>query len=157
MEAWARFSAPPIRAWAVRSQSRSARKHSAAASRQESRSIAAISHPNVCTLHDVGPNYLVMELVEGETLSARLKRGKLTLDETLRFGAQIAEALAVAHAKGIVHRDLKPANIMLTKSGVKVLDFGLAKSALDPTLTATADVIGTPAYMAPERAGRKRS
>ena len=118
---------------------------------QESRSIAAISHPNVCTLYDVGPNYLVMELVAGETLAARLKRGKLTINETIRFGAQIAEALAVAHSKGIVHRDLKPANVMLTKSGVKVLDFGLAKSAVDPSLTATGGVMGTPLYMAPER------
>lgn len=118
---------------------------------QESRSIAAISHPNVCTLYDVGPNYLVMELLQGETLAARLKRGKLSISETIRFGAQIAEALAVAHAKGIVHRDLKPANIMLTKSGVKVLDFGLAKSAVDPSLTAAGGVMGTPIYMAPER------
>jgi eukaryotic-like serine/threonine-protein kinase len=118
---------------------------------QESRSIAAISHPNVCTLYDVGPNYLVMELVEGETLAARLKRGKLPMAETIRFGAQIAEALAVAHGKGIVHRDLKPANIMLTKSGVKVLDFGLAKSVVDPSLTAAGGVMGTPVYMAPER------
>lgn len=118
---------------------------------QEARSIAVISHPNVCTLYDVGPNYLVMELVEGETLAARLKRGKLSINETVRFGAQIAEALAVAHAKGIVHRDLKPANIMLTKSGVKVLDFGLAKSAADPSLTAAGGVMGTPAYMSPER------
>ena len=118
---------------------------------QESCSIAAISHPNVCTLYDVGPNYLVMELVEGETLAARLKRGKLSINETLHFGAQIAEALAVAHAKGIVHRDLKPANIMLTKSGVKVLDFGLAKSVVDPSLTAAGGVMGTPVYMAPER------
>jgi Tol biopolymer transport system component len=118
---------------------------------QEARSIASINHPNVCTLHDVGPNYLVMELVEGETLAARLKRGKLSANETIRIGAQIAEALAVAHAKGIVHRDLKPGNIMLTKSGVKVLDFGLAKSAIDPSITAEGGVIGTPAYMAPER------
>jgi eukaryotic-like serine/threonine-protein kinase len=118
---------------------------------QESRSIAAISDPNVCTLYDVGPNYLVMELVEGETLATRLKRGKLSINETIRFGAQIAEALAAAHAKGIVHRDLKPANIMLTKSGVKVLDFGLAKSAVDPSLTAAGGVMGTPVYMAPER------
>ncbi len=117
---------------------------------QESRSIAAINHPYVCTLHDVGPNYLVMELIEGETLTARLKRGKLPIDQAIRFGAQIAEALAVAHAKGIVHRDLKPGNIMLTKSGVKVLDFGLAKSVEDPSLTA-AGVMGTPAYLAPER------
>ena len=118
---------------------------------QESRCIAAISHPNVCTLYDVGPNYLVMELLEGETLAARLKRGKLSIDETIRIGGQIAEALAVAHARGIVHRDLKPANIMLTRSGVKVLDFGLAKSALDPSVTVAGGVMGTPAYLAPER------
>jgi eukaryotic-like serine/threonine-protein kinase len=123
--------------------------------RQESRSIAAISHPNVCTLHDVGPNYLVMELVEGETLAARLKRSRLTLAQALRFGAQIAAALAVAHARGIVHRDLKPANIMVTKTSVKVLDFGLARSPGDPFLTEPGHVIGTPAYMAPERAEGK--
>jgi len=125
--------------------------------RQESRSIAAISHPNVCTLHDIGPNFLVMELVDGETMAARLKRGKLTLTQSLRFGAQIAEALAVAHGRGIVHRDLKPANIMLTKSGVKVLDFGLARSPGDPLLTEPGHVIGTPAYMAPERAEGKEA
>ncbi|MBV9498913.1 MAG: protein kinase [Acidobacteriaceae bacterium] len=118
---------------------------------RESRSIAAINHPHVCTLHDVGPNYLVMELVEGETLAARLKRGKLSIAQTIRFGSQIAEALAVAHANGIVHRDLKPANIMLTKSGVKVLDFGLAKSTTDPDISAASGVMGTPAYIAPEQ------
>lgn len=118
--------------------------------KQEARSIAAISHPNVCTLYDVGPGYLVMELVEGETLEVRLKRGKLSLAQTLRFGAQIAAALAFAHARGIVHRDLKPANLMLTKSGVKVLDFGLARSHSNPNLTEPGHVIGTPAYMAPE-------
>ena len=118
---------------------------------RESRAIAALNHPNICTLHDVGPNYLVMELVEGETLAARLKRGKLSTAQTVRCGAQIAEALAAAHAKGIIHRDLKPANVMLTKSGVKVLDFGLAKSAVDPVLTPEYVAIGTPAYMAPEQ------
>jgi eukaryotic-like serine/threonine-protein kinase len=118
---------------------------------QEARAIAVISHPNVCTLFDVGPNYLVMELVEGETLAARLKRGKLSISDTLRYGAQIAEALAVAHAQGIIHRDLKPGNIMLAKSGAKVLDFGLAKSTVDPSVTATGNVMGTPAYLAPER------
>ena len=117
---------------------------------QEARSIAVISHPNVCTLYDVGPNYLVMELVEGETLAARLKRGKLSTRETVRFGAQIAEALSVAHSQGIVHRDLKPGNIMLAKSAVKVLDFGLARSAADPSVTAAGAVMGTPAYLAPE-------
>ena len=94
---------------------------------REARAVAALNHPHICTLYDVGPNYLVMELVEGETLAARLKRGKLSLDEALRYGGQIADALAAAHAKGIVHRDLKPGNIMVTKAGVKVLDFGLAK------------------------------
>lgn len=118
---------------------------------QEARSIAVISHPNVCTLYDVGPNYLVMELVEGETLAVRLKRGRLPINDVIRFGVKIAEALAVAHAQGIIHRDLKPGNIMLTKSGVKVLDFGLAKSNVDPTVTAEGAVMGTPAYLAPER------
>jgi len=117
---------------------------------QESRAIAALNHPNICTLHDVGANYLVMELVEGETLAARLKRGKLTIEQAIRFGAQIAEGLAAAHAKGIIHRDLKPANVMLTKSGVKVLDFGLAKSMNAANLTASDAIVGTPAYMAPE-------
>ena len=118
---------------------------------REARVIAALNHPNICTLHDVGPNYLVMELVEGETLAARLKRGRLPMEQTIRYGAQIASALSAAHAKGIVHRDLKPGNVMITKTGVKVLDFGLAKSKQDETVTATNAVIGTPAYMAPEQ------
>ena len=118
---------------------------------KESRAIAALNHPCICTLHDVGPNYLVMELIEGETLAARLKRGSLSIPQAIQFGAQIAEALAAAHAKGIVHRDLKPANVMLTKSGVKVLDFGLAKSAADPSLSVEGTLMGTPAYMAPEQ------
>ena len=118
---------------------------------REARVIASLSHPNICTLHDVGPNYLVMELIEGETLRDRLKRGKLSIGQTIQYGAQIADALAAAHAKGIVHRDLKPANVMITKSGVKVLDFGLAKSEHDPNLTAADVVMGTPAYMAPEQ------
>jgi len=118
---------------------------------REAKAIAQLNHPNICTLHDVGPNYLVMELVEGETLAARLKKGPLPLDQVLKYGAQIADALAAAHAKGIVHRDLKPGNIMVTKTGVKVLDFGLAKSPADETLTASRAVMGTPAYMAPEQ------
>ncbi|HLN00455.1 MAG TPA: protein kinase [Bryobacteraceae bacterium] len=124
---------------------------------RESQAIAALNHPNICTLHDVGPNYLVMELVDGETLAARLKRGKLSIEQTIRFGTQIADALAAAHAKGIIHRDLKPANIMLTKSGAKVLDFGLAKSAVDQTLTGAGVVMGTLAYMAPEQFEGKKA
>src|SRR5437016_6140147 len=96
---------------------------------REARAIAALNHPHVCTLHDVGPNYLVMELLEGETLAARLHKGPLSAEKVVRFGAEIADALAVAHAHGIIHRDLKPGNIMLTRTGVKVLDFGLAKFA----------------------------
>jgi eukaryotic-like serine/threonine-protein kinase len=120
---------------------------------KESRAIAALNHPNICTLHDVGPNYLVMELIEGETLAARLKRGKLSVAQVLQLGAQIADALAAAHALGIIHRDLKPANVMLTKTGLKVLDFGLAKSTTDPSQSIEGMVMGTPAYMAPEQFG----
>ncbi|HXS98186.1 MAG TPA: protein kinase [Candidatus Limnocylindrales bacterium] len=118
---------------------------------REARAIAALNHPNVCTLYDVGPNYLVMEFCAGETLAARLKRGPLTPEETARAGSVIAAALAAAHTRGIIHRDLKPANIILGKSGPKVLDFGLAKSEVDPTLTSADLIMGTPAYMAPEQ------
>jgi len=118
---------------------------------REARAIAALNHPHICTLHDVGPAYLVMELLEGETLAARLLRGRLPLEQTVEFGAQIAGALAAAHARGIVHRDLKPANIMLTKSGVKLLDFGLSRSSHDAHATAEWERMGTPAYMAPEQ------
>ena len=118
---------------------------------REARAISSLNHPNICTLYDVGPNFLVMELVEGETLAERLKKGPLPLERAIEYGAQAANALAAAHAKGITHRDLKPGNIMLSKSGVKVLDFGLAKSHWDETVTATREVMGTPAYMAPEQ------
>src|SRR5437870_1971168 len=121
----------------------------------EARTISSLNHPNICTLYDVGPNYLVMELVEGETIAARLKSGPLPVKTALLYASQIMAALVEAHAKGIVHRDLKPANIMIAKSGVKVLDFGLAKSGQDETITASRMVMGTPAYMAPEqREGR---
>jgi Tol biopolymer transport system component len=122
---------------------------------REARAISSLNHPHICTLHDVGPNYLVMELVEGETLAARLKKGPLSMELVLRYGAEIADALAAAHAKEIIHRDLKPGNIMITKSGVKVLDFGLAKTQRDETLTASRAVMGTPAYMAPEQSEGK--
>ena len=118
---------------------------------REAQAISALNHPHICTLYDVGPNYLVMELVEGETLAARLKKGKLSLDDTVRLGGQIAAALAEAHSKGITHRDLKPSNVMIARNGAKVLDFGLAKSATDETRTLTQGVMGTPAYMAPEQ------
>jgi predicted Ser/Thr protein kinase len=116
---------------------------------RESRAIAALNHPQICTLYDIGPNYLVMELVEGDTLAELLKKGALPMPHVLRYGGQIADALSAAHSKGITHRDLKPANIMIAKNGVKVLDFGLAKSASDET--ATLAIMGTPAYMAPEQ------
>src|SRR5262249_6867930 len=101
---------------------------------REARSIAALSHPHICVVHDVGrdngTDYLVMELLDGETLADRLARSKhrsLPIAEVLRYAIEIADAIDKAHRSGIVHRDLKPANIMLTKSGVKLLDFGLAK------------------------------
>lgn len=117
----------------------------------EARAISSLNHPHICTLHDVGPDYLVMELVEGETLAARLRRGALSIDETIQYGTQIAGALAAAHAKGIVHRDLKPANIMLTPHGAKILDFGIAKVLSETDRTATHVLMGTPGYMAPEQ------
>lgn len=121
---------------------------------QEARAIAALNHPNICTLHDVGPNYLVMEYVEGTALS-----GPLPVEEALRLAIQIASALEAAHAKGITHRDLKPANILLTKEGVKLLDFGLAKvsETKDASVTHTmaGTILGTAAYMSPEQAEGK--
>src|SRR5712691_2451741 len=116
---------------------------------REARAIAALNHPNICTLYDVGPNYLVMELVEGKPL-----KGPLALEQALQYAAQICDALDAAHRKAIIHRDLKPGNILVTKQGIKLLDFGLARVASgenDPTLTHPGDVMGTPAYMAPEQ------
>ena len=119
---------------------------------REARAISALNHPYICTLYDVGPNYLVMELVEGETLAERLRNKPLPMDFVLRYGAQIAEGLAAAHTRGIIHRDLKPANIMIAKSGIKILDFGLARfTNPGDTLTASRVVMGTPAYMPPEQ------
>ena len=101
---------------------------------REARSVSSLNHPHICTLHDVGregeTDYLVMELIEGETLADRLARGPLPLPEVLKLGAQIADALDRAHRAGVVHRDLKPGNVMLTKSGAKLMDFGLARNAV---------------------------
>lgn len=154
-------------AFAAMSPSRFRRNALASASR-EARAIASLNHPNVCTLHDVGPNYLVMELVEGETLAERISQGPIPLEEVLGIAKQIADALEAAHEKGITHRDLKPGNIIIKPGGgVKVLDFGLAKmggtptaqSDNSPTLTMGATqagvILGTAAYMAPEQARGK--
>jgi serine/threonine-protein kinase len=128
---------------------------------REARAIAALNHPNICTLFDVGPNYLVMEYVEGEDL-----KGPVPLGRALEIAGQIAAALEAAHEKGIVHRDLKPGNIKIKPDGsVKVLDFGLAKSAVEnaevtadsPTLlSGTGMILGTAGYMSPEQAKGKQ-
>src|SRR6202048_1109699 len=98
---------------------------------REAKTISSLNHPHICVLHDVGHqdgiDYLVMECVEGETLAKRLEKGPLPRDQVVRFGGQIADALDKAHRSGVVHRDLKPGNIMLTPTGAKLLDFGLAK------------------------------
>src|SRR6201993_3494399 len=104
---------------------------------REARTISQLSHPNICTLYDVGENYIVMELLEGESLADRLSRGAMPLPEVLNYGAQIAEALGKAHRERVIHRDLKPGNIMITKSGAKLLDFGLAKTGIGPAIGAT--------------------
>lgn len=127
--------------------------------RREARATAALNHPHICTLYDVGEqdgaSYLVMEYVEGQTLTARLREGPLPLDQLLRRAIEASQALVAAHERGIVHRDLKPANLMLTQAGVKVLDFGLAKftgaDASAIAATGAHTVLGTPAYMSPEQ------
>jgi eukaryotic-like serine/threonine-protein kinase len=150
---------------------------SSAESRQrferEAKTISQLSHPHICALYDVGNHdgveFLVMEYLEGETLSDRLAKGPLAFDQVLRFGLEIADALDKAHRQGIVHRDLKPGNVMITKSGVKLLDFGLAKAVAPHTarsgvsltalptqqaqaeLTAEGSILGTLQYMAPEQ------
>jgi len=136
---------------------------------REARAIAALNHPNICGIYDVGPDYLVMELVDGPTLKERIDEGALPLHEALRVAEQIAAALAAAHERLIVHRDLKPGNIKIKEDGtVKVLDFGLAKLGTTPgaaesedsptfsmTFTQAGAILGTAAYMSPEQARGK--
>src|SRR6202162_3455956 len=129
---------------------------------REARAVSSLNHPNICALYDIGrqdgTDYLVMEYIEGETLSKRLERGPLAPAELSRIAIQICEALEKAHRQGIIHRDLKPANVMLTKSGVKVLDFGLAKQHMESTpgestlqrVSEEGKFVGTIQYMAPE-------
>src|SRR5215469_13885697 len=135
----------------------------------EAKTISSLNHPHICVLHDIGQqdkiDYLVMECVEGETLAKRLEKGPLPLEQVVKYGAQVADALDKAHRSGVVHRDLKPGNIMLTATGAKLLDFGLAKPAVPlasgATLTATATpttpvtqegtIVGTFEYMSPEQ------
>ena len=140
---------------------------------REARTISSLNHPNICTLHDVGHqdgiDYLVMEYLEGETLADRLSKGPLPIEQVLKYGVEICDGLERAHRSGVVHRDLKPGNIMLTKTGAKLMDFGLAKAAVASVaaasgltvtlttppgshpLTAQGTVVGTFQYMSPEQ------
>ncbi len=120
----------------------------------EARAIAAVSHPHICQIFGIGTDYLVLEFVAGAPL-----QGPLAAKDALRLATQVASALEAAHECGVLHRDLKPANILLTKSGIKLLDFGLAKlsanAAPDMTASITGNLVGTPAYMSPEQAQGK--
>jgi serine/threonine protein kinase len=135
---------------------------------REAKAISSLSHPHICPLYDVGhqdgTDFLVMEYLEGETLADRLKKGRLPLEQVLQYAIQIADALDAAHSHGVIHRDLKPGNIMLTKSGAKLLDFGLAKARAAEAaagmtagttkttpLTGEGTILGTLQYMAPEQ------
>jgi serine/threonine protein kinase len=144
---------------------------------REARAISSLSHPNICHLYDVGQqdgiSFLVMEYLEGETLADRLRKGSLPIEQVLKCGIEICEGLERAHRNGVVHRDLKPGNIMLTKSGAKLMDFGLAKPAVPPSpprsgltqtlatpqhpLTAEGMVVGTFQYMSPEQVEGKEA
>jgi eukaryotic-like serine/threonine-protein kinase len=146
---------------------------------REARAISSLNHPNICTLHDVGHqdgvDFLVMEFLEGETLADRLRKGPLTTEQVLKYGIEICEGLERAHKSGVVHRDLKPANVMLTKTGAKLMDFGLAKAtpagtspassltmtishpSADQPLTAHGTIVGTFQYMSPEQTEGKEA
>jgi serine/threonine protein kinase len=133
---------------------------------REAKAVSSLNHPHICVLHDVGSqdglDYLVMEYIDGETLAKRLEKGPLPLEQVLKHGAQIADALDKAHRSAVIHRDLKPGNVMLTSTGAKLLDFGLAKPVTSPgsgaMLTATettpvtqqGTIVGTFQYMSPE-------
>jgi serine/threonine protein kinase len=169
--AWAKSIAPMIHVWAGDVAVKISAERFSDRFSCEVRAVAALNHPNICQLYDVGPNYLVMELVEGPKLAERIKKAPIPLEEALAIAKQIAEAVETAHEKGIVHRDLKPGNIKLRMDGtVKVLDFGLAKMTEtsdagpppedSPTLTLEAatrigTILGTAAYMSPEQARGK--
>src|SRR5271169_769346 len=146
---------------------------------REARAISSLNHPNICTLHDVGhqdgTDFLVMEYLDGETLADRLMKGPLSSEQVLKHGIDICEGLEKAHKSGVIHRDLKPGNIMLTKSGAKLMDFGLAKAmpaheplasgltrtssgpSADQPLTTQGTVVGTLQYMSPEQVEGKEA
>ena len=146
---------------------------------REARAISSLNHPNICTMHDVGHqdgiDFLVMEFLEGETLAERLLKGPLPTELVLKYGVEICEGLERAHRSGVVHRDLKPGNVMLTKTGAKLMDFGLAKAAptgvtpassltmtisgasADQPLTAHGTIVGTFQYMSPEQTEGKEA
>ena len=167
MAAWARSIAPGIRASiesvAIKILAPGITPDAAARGRlvAEARAASLLNHPNICALYDIGSHeatdFLVMELLEGETFAARLLPGPLPFPSVVRIGAEIAQALDAAHARGIVHRDLKPGNVMLTRTGAKLLDFGIATighpavDGDDQRPSSTGTVTGTPPYMAPEQ------
>src|SRR5271157_2082814 len=146
---------------------------------REGRAISSLNHPNICTLHDVGHqdgiDFLVMEFLEGETLADRLAKGPLPTEQVMKYGIEICEGLERAHKSGVVHRDLKPANVMLTKTGAKLMDFGLAKAtpsgaslissltmtvsgpSAEQPLTAQGTLVGTFQYMSPEQVEGKEA